>query len=255
MRPVHKVMIGMVALLGMAGLAAAQATDAGAGSDVVAAAGISWMEVLRNGGYLMYVLAALSFLTITFVIYFFVVLRVPQVAPAALRDELVQKIGSGNIDDAQRACEYRACPLSSVALAGLDYVNHVADVNPMLLKDVMEGEGQRQAESIQGQTQYLMDISAVAPMVGLLGTVFGMLRAFSSVALDLASAKPVNLAAGVSQALITTAFGLMVSIPAMMFYAYFRRRAGKLVARLEVASTHVLASLMAGGSGPSAPLA
>ena len=81
-------------------------------------------------------------------------------------------------------------------------------------------------------------------MIGLLGTVFGMLRAFGSVARDIASAKPVVLAEGVSQALVTTAFGLIVGIPAMMFYAYFRRRAAKQISHLEAASTDILTALM-----------
>jgi len=81
-------------------------------------------------------------------------------------------------------------------------------------------------------------------MVGLLGTVFGMLRAFSAVALDIAKARPMVLAGGVSQALVTTAFGLIVGIPAMVFYAYFRRRASNLVSHLEAASTDVLTALL-----------
>ena len=81
-------------------------------------------------------------------------------------------------------------------------------------------------------------------MIGLLGTVFGMVHAFNAVAFDLAKAKPMLLAAGVSESLINTAGGLIVGIPAMMFYAYFRGRASKLVSRLEVASTEVMTSLL-----------
>lgn len=246
----QKILLVVLLMSGVVGVTNAQVMD-NVADDAVAAVEavqdstvISWMEVIHNGGLLMYVLAAMSFLTLTFVIYFFVVLRVSQVAPNALRDELVEKINDGDFDGAQRACEYRRTPLSQVVLAAINYIRNTGGSSPTLLKDVMEGEGERQAESIQGQTQYLLDIAAVSPMIGLLGTVFGMLRAFSSVALDMASAKPVNLAAGVSQALITTAFGLIVSIPAMMFYSYFRRKATKLVARLEVSSTHVLSALL-----------
>jgi len=209
-----------------------------------ATAGMSWQEILESGGWLMYVLAALSVLTVAFVIYFFVVLRASQVAPRVLRRDVVEKIREGALDDARRACEYRACPLAAVALVGMDYLHESPDVDPMLLKDIIEGEGGRQAESIQGQTQLLNDIAVVAPMIGLLGTVFGMLRAFSSVALNEAAAKPVVLAQGVSQALITTAFGLIVGIPAMMFYAYFRRRAAKQVSHLEAAAAEVLSALV-----------
>jgi len=113
-----------------------------------------------------------------------------------------------------------------------------------LLQEVVEGEGGRQSEAIQGQTQYLLDIAIISPMVGLLGTVFCMMRAFSSVALNIANAKPVVLAEGVSQALVTTAFGLIVGIPAMMFYAYFRRKASNLVSHLEAASIDVLTALL-----------
>ena len=208
--------------------------------------GMSIREVLRNGGWLMYVLAGMSFLTVAFVIFFFVVLRPGQVAPPVLHRELSDKIKAGALDDARRAAEYRPCPLSAVTLAAMNYVRTMPNVDPVLLKDIVEGEGARQAEAIQGQTQYLLDIAVVSPMIGLLGTVFGMLKAFGSVAHDIASAKPVVLAAGVSQALITTAFGLIVGIPAMIFYAYFRRRASKLVSHLESSATEILTALLGG---------
>lgn len=207
--------------------------------------GMSWQAIMRSGGWLMYVLAGMSVLTVTFVLYFFVVLRTSQVVPAPLHREAVEKARAGALDDARRACEYKSSPFSAVTMAAIDYVRELEGGHPDLLQDMIQGEGSRQAEAIQGQTQYLMDIAVVSPMIGLLGTVFGMLRAFSSVALDVASAKPVVLAAGVSQALITTAFGLIVGIPAMMFYAYFRRKASKLVCHLEAASTDVLAALTA----------
>ena len=70
-------------------------------------------------------------------------------------------------------------------------------------------------------------------MIGLLGTVTGMLKAFNVVALDLAKAKPMLLAAGVSQALITTVAGLVIAIPAAMAYAYFRGRSAKLISSME----------------------
>ena len=118
--------------------------------------------------------------------------------------------------------------------------------NPALLKDIIESEGRRQADRILGPTQYLLDIAAVAPMVGLLGTVFGMIKAFSVIAYDIAKAKPILLAHGVAMALITTAFGLIVGIPAMVAYAYFRRKGIKVVSRLEFASTEILTAFQRG---------
>jgi len=205
---------------------------------------LSWQAVVENGGWLMLVLAAMSLITVAFVIYFVVILRVGTVAPRPLYRELVEKLRAGDIDEARKACEYRPSPLAAVTLVAIDYVRSVKHPDGMLLKDVMQGEGSRQAEALEMQTGYLLDIAVIAPMVGLLGTVFGMLRAFSAVALDIAQARPMVLAGGVSQALVTTAFGLIVGIPAMIFYAYFRRRAGTLVSQLEAASTDILTALL-----------
>ena len=71
-----------------------------------------------------------------------------------------------------------------------------------------------------------------------------MLKAFGSIAQDVAAAKPVILAQGVSQAIITTIFGLIVAIPCMVFYAYFRRRVSRMVALLEMAATEVMTLLI-----------
>mgnify|MGYP006287696521 CR=1 FL=1 len=205
---------------------------------------LSWRVVLENGGILMYVLAGVSVLTVALVVYLAIVLRDGQVVPRPLYRELIEKTRAGALDDVRRACEYRLCPLSHVVLAASEHVRNVPSVDPVMLKDIVEGEGSRQAESLQGQAQYLLDIAVISPMIGLLGTVFGMLKAFNAVALDIAQAKPIVLAGGVSQALITTAFGLIVGIPAMVFYAFFRRRASKVVSRLETASAEILTAML-----------
>ena len=231
------------------GVLMAQAGDVvGETADMaVAAQHMSWQEIIEAGGVLMYVLAAVSVLTLAMVLYFAVVLRRGQVAPRPLHRELVEKIKAGDLDDARRVAEYRLCPLSHIVISAIEYVRHVPNPDPMMVRDVIEGEGTRQAENIQGQTQYLLDVAVVAPMIGLLGTVFGMLRAFSAVALDIAQAKPIVLAAGVSQALITTAFGLIVGIPAMVFYAFFRRRAAKVVSTMEASASEILTAMVSKG--------
>ncbi|MBN1556544.1 MAG: MotA/TolQ/ExbB proton channel family protein [Lentisphaerae bacterium] len=234
----------MVLCAAACGLAVAAAWGQGAGAGEAAAAeGLSWRQILESGGWLMYVLAALSVLTVALVVYFAAVLRTGQIAPRRLRRVLMDQIRGGSIEDARKACDFQPCPLAAIAATALDYVRESGGGDPMLLKDMIESEGGRQAESLQGQTQYLYDIGVIAPMIGLLGTVFGMLRAFGSVALNEAAAKPVVLAQGVSQALITTAFGLIVGIPAMIFYAFFRRRAAGRVAHLEAVSAELLTAL------------
>ena len=99
-----------------------------------------------------------------------------------------------------------------------------------------EGEASRIAQRLHSQADWFADIAAIAPLVGLLGTVLGMFQAFGGIAADVtAGAKPVVLAAGVSQAIVTASFGLVVAIPALVFHAFFRRRAQSLTAKLEVA--------------------
>lgn len=95
-------------------------------------------------------------------------------------------------------------------------------------------EGGRIAERMLSAVDWLADIAAIAPLVGLLGTVLGMFKAFGGIASDVAAgAKPVVLAQGVSQAIVTTIFGLAVAIPCLVAYAFFRRRAQRRIAEIE----------------------
>ena len=104
-----------------------------------------------------------------------------------------------------------------------------------------EAEAGRIADRLVSQAEWLADIAAIAPLVGLLGTVLGMFQAFGGIASDVsAGAKPVVLAQGVSQAIVTTIFGLAVAIPALLAYAFFRRRAQRRVAEIEEKASEAL---------------
>ena len=110
---------------------------------------------------------------------------------------------------------------------------------PMALKRIRSAkdpvaEGGRVAERMMSAVDWLADIAAIAPLIGLLGTVLGMFQAFGGIASDVAAgAKPVVLAQGVSQAIVTTIFGLAIAIPALASHAFFRRRAQKRIAEIE----------------------
>ena len=218
----------------------AQAED---GAAAAPAEMLTLAQLMHMGGWLMYVLAGLSVLGLALIVYYALVLRARNIAPAAqalrLRELLKERRGR----DARELCAQQPTALAAVAAAGLDFLKENPTVRPGMLKEVMESEGARQAGRMQNMIHYLLDLSAVAPMVGLLGTVIGMLKAFNSVAFDLAKARPMELAAGVGQALITTIAGLIVAIPAMMAYSWFRGRVIKLTGRLEGAATDLLAIL------------
>ena len=228
---------------GFLALAGAAAAWAGSGAAAPAAEMLTLAELMRMGGWLMYVLAALSVLGLALIVYYVLVLRTRAVAPAAqalrLRELLKERRGR----EAREFCAQQPTALAAVAAAGLDFLKENPGAKPGMLKEIMESEGARQSGRMQNMIHYLLDLSSVAPMVGLLGTVIGMLKAFNTVAFDLAKARPMELAGGVAQALITTIAGLIVAIPAMMAYSWFRGRVIKLTGRLEEASTDLLAIL------------
>ena len=206
---------------------------------------MSLRQVLGYGGWVMVVLGVLSIFALFLVIYFLMVLRPSAIVPPRFRVELVDALKKSDLERARDLCGLKPSPYASIALAAIGYSLSHKKPDQQFMKEITEGEGVRQAERIQGQTTLLLDVASVAPMIGLLGTVLGMLKAFGSMAYDLAGAKPVVLAAGVSQALVTTAAGLLVGIPATMAYTYFRWRASRQVALLELASIEMMAILMA----------
>ncbi len=204
---------------------------------------MTFQEAWLAGGWLMWVLLGMSVIGLTICLYFLVTLQRRSVVPTRLRRDLPKYLLAEDPTEARRLCEDTPSPLAAVMLATLDAVRDAPKANLELISKVAESEGARQADDIQGKTQWLLEIAAIAPMVGLLGTVMGMLDAFGAVASDVAAAKPALLAAGVSKAIITTIFGLFVAIPAMFFYAYFRRKAGRLVSDLENACASLIAVL------------
>lgn len=205
--------------------------------------GLTWSQILQTGGFLIYVLMAMSVVGLALVVYFLLTLRREQILPSGWIRDVEARLAEQDYPAVEAACRATPHPLAAIVEAAVGYVRRAEVPNPALLREIIEGEGGRQAARIMTRTQYLLDIAVIAPMVGLLGTVMGMLKAFNSVALDIAKARPIELAGGVSQALITTVAGLIVAIPAMIAYAYFRGSTSKLISDLETAAAN-LASRM-----------
>ena len=125
----------------------------------------------------------------------------------------------------------------------LDFTTKNPQADLQQVREIAETEGSRVAASLNNRVIYLADIGMIAPLLGLLGTVFGIIHSFGALGADIGSARYVALSRGISEALVNTAAGLAIGIPAMIFYAFFRGRAQKLISELEAASTHVLALL------------
>jgi biopolymer transport protein ExbB len=205
---------------------------------------LNLQQIMESGGFILYILAAMSVVAVALVLLFLISLNKKRIAPTGLVTTLQAHLEKGELTEARAACEARPSPVSALALSALDYLDRAGnEADPELLRQVVEGEGVRQVGRLQSQITFLMDIGVIAPMVGLLGTVMGMLKSFSGVALNLAQARPQVLADGVSQALVTTAAGLFVAIPAMMFYSLFRGRLSKLTANLELVAADIVTTL------------
>ena len=214
-------------------------------AEAAAPAANSFMALWAVGGWVMWVLAVLSVIGLALIFYYLVVLRASAVAPAEQALRLRDLLKDGRNRDARELCNGSSTALSAVVGAALDFLKDNPAGSPEMVKEIMESEGARQAGKLSNMAHYLMDLAAVAPMVGLLGTVLGLLRAFNTVAFDAAQAQPVALAAGVGQALVTTIAGLLVAIPAMIAYSIFRGHVSKLTGSLERASSDLYA-VMAG---------
>jgi biopolymer transport protein ExbB len=204
----------------------------------------SLRDIFARGGILMYPLALLSILTLAMIIYFGIIMQRQQMIPARFVTALQGLIREGKLSEARALCHTSTCAVAAVLESAIDYsIRCGGRPDSGLLREIIEGEGARQATLMQNQTQYLQDIGVIAPMIGLLGTVWGMLKAFNAVAIESVGARPIQLAGGVSLSLITTAGGLAVAIPAMAGYFFFRNRAAKLTAELEVTAAKLLLEL------------
>jgi biopolymer transport protein ExbB len=127
----------------------------------------------------------------------------------------------------------------------LDFATRNPNAEFSVVREIAETEGAAQAASLQHRIVYLADIGMLSPMIGLLGTVVGIIKSFGVLASPQTaeSSRNVLLAGGVSEALIATAGGLILGLSSMAFYALFRGRVQRLISDLEISSTHILGML------------
>ena len=196
--------------------------------------GITLAQAWNYGGPQTWVLAGLSVIAGAIVLYLLFAQRRGALAPRTLVSDVFSKLQAGDHGEARRLCDRRPCAFSSLVLAALDSVRTTPAGQRPSVSQAVETAGAHAAERLQASVDWLADIAAIAPLVGLLGTVLGMFQAFGGIAGDLAAnARPVVLAQGVSQAIVTTVFGLVISIPCLAFHAMLRRRTAKRIAGLE----------------------
>lgn len=193
------------------------------------AGGQTLWQTIKNGGYTMVAIGVLSIVALGLIINYFLTLQVSRLIPKELLRKIYALINENNFQDAITICETVGGFIPTVVAEGLK--RRGRDRESIL--QAMEATGRREADYLRQKVRYLLDVSTMAPLLGLLGTVFGMIQAFNVVALDPAIVKPILLAQAVSKALVTTAAGLVIAIFAMVFYVYFRGRVLWIIGMME----------------------
>ena len=186
------------------------------------------LELVKAGGWLMLPILLCSVVSLAIVIERFWTLRRQRIAPKGLVTQVWQMARQGHIDRKRLQSLRTGSPLGRVLAAGLINARREREV----MKEAIEDTGRHVVHDLQRFLNTLGTIAAITPLLGLLGTVIGMIKVFAVITSEGVGDASV-LAGGISEALITTAAGLSVAIPTVMFYRYFMGRVDDLVVTME----------------------
>lgn len=203
----------------------------------------SLLEIIFAGGWtgasIVLLLVALSMGAMALAVEHWMTIRPDVLMPRDLAAEVRGRLASGNLKAADQACQAKPSFLAFVLRAGM------AEVEggwPAVEKGLEDATAE-QAARLFRKIEYLSVIGNIAPMIGLLGTVMGMIFAFQEVADTQGAARAGELAQGIYTALVTTVGGLIVAIPSLAAYAIFRNRIDQLVAEAAYAAMHAVSPL------------
>lgn len=182
------------------------------------------IQMILHGGPLIVMIwiciLGTSVVMMTFIIQLFIVLRDEQLAPKALVDSLQSTIQAGNYQEAWEICRANKAYIAQVLKGGLERLGRGKDA----VETALIEHGIREGQILKTKNSYLSVIGVIAPMIGLLGTVIGMMGAFAVLGTS-GVADPRGLALRIGEVLMATASGLFIAIPAFIFYYYFRNKA------------------------------
>jgi biopolymer transport protein ExbB len=188
------------------------------------------VDTIRAGGYIGVIIILLSMVAVGFIVEHALTIRKERLMPQAVMDQLEDQIAQGDLAGAIQACEDpRNYSLATdVVLAGLERYRS-SEFGYAEYKSAVEEAGEDYTARLYRKTDVLSVIGAIAPMLGLFGTVEGMMESFNTIASRGGMARPDELADSIGKALVTTWLGLMVAIPAMVAFSYFRNKIDSIV--------------------------
>ena len=211
--------------------------------DGVAQAPAGLLDIIFSGGVvgaiMIFVLLALSLTAAYLVFDHLMTIKRSDLMPEGLSETVRASLMAGDVAAAQKACNAQPSLLSFVLLHGMSELEFGWNSVEKSLEDALAEQSARLFRKIE----YLSVIGNIAPMVGLLGTVIGMIVAFQQVAATQGLASAPQLAQGIYQALVTTVGGLIVAIPSIGAFAIFRNRVDQFVAEAAYTAQHVFTPL------------
>lgn len=213
----------------------------------------SFISIVFSGGpigiVIMLILIAVSMASVYLIVEQALNLRRKVVLPDTLGDRVRASLLAGKATEALQACRESPSVLSAVLTRGLEELDGGYESVEQAVEDALA----EQSAKLFRRVEYLSVLANLAPMLGLLGTVVGMVLCFREVASTQGNAGAAQLADGIYQALVTTVAGLMIAIPSLAAFALFRNRVDQIIAEAASIALHVYAPLKRRGAGPPAP--
>ncbi|MBP8975590.1 MAG: MotA/TolQ/ExbB proton channel family protein [Bacteroidetes bacterium] len=197
---------------------------------------MSAIELFTRGGIVMWFILACSIIALAVIIERWWVIRKAQVDPQRFLLQLKVVLQRGDLNEGVDFCNKTKSPIANILKHGLIKYPE----GPERVREAIENAGKEEAYQLEERLDVLANVAGIAPMLGFLGTVTGMISAFRTIEILGGSATPANLAGGIWEALLTTAFGLIVGIPVFGFYNYFVSKVNRVVFGLEDASEDFL---------------
>lgn len=200
-------------------------------------------SIIRNGGPLMIPIAICSLVLMAFVFERFISLRHGRIIPKPFVKRFLQQTREGTLsrDEALVLCQQNGSPVAEVFAAAVRKWGRPA----VEVEQAIIDAGERVTNGLRRYLRVINGVATVSPLLGLLGTVVGMIRAFNAIATSDALGRPELLATGISEALLTTAAGLSVAIPALIFYLFFVSRVDRLIIDIDTLGQELVGAISA----------
>lgn len=197
-------------------------------------------EIVKAGGIMMGPIILASIVTAAIFLERLWTLQTKRVLPAELTEKVWRWVEQGQIQDKHIAALQQNSPLGKILAAGLANRNR----DRVVIREAIEDTGRHVVHELDRFIGTVGTIASLSPLMGLLGTVLGMIRTFNAIT-TAGIGNPASLAGGIAEALITTAAGLTVAIPALLAYKYLRGRVQMLVVQMEKEATKLVEALEA----------